>query len=179
LDEALQTLEPALAIFRRDNRPDHELRVLGRLGTAYTKLRQWPKAEEYHEQAHQIAKELLDLPVEGEQLAAVGYLRELLNDREGAILYYRRALHVAYQIGDGKLQAAYAVQLAEYMIDDVRTLSQAIQLLQEANTTVPSPEAKRLLSRADQRLKRSRAAGVQIPPAASSNKDFAARAYVA
>jgi hypothetical protein len=126
-----------------------------------------------------LAREQFDHATEAEQFAALGYLRELQRDREGALLYYRRALHAAYLINDVNQQVAYIVQLAEFMIDDMRTLTQAVQLLREAEEKRGTPEAERLLKRAEQRLKRATSAGMVVPPAEASNRDFAAKAYVA
>jgi hypothetical protein len=70
-------------------------------------------------------------------------------------------------------------QLAEYLIDDTRTLNQAIALLNEASEIAPSSEVKRLLKRAEHRLDRVMAAQVAISDIEGSNQDYAASAYVA
>lgn len=178
-EQARHILEAALSIFRKERRADHEARVLGELGRVYTSLSEWSKAEDHHEEALTLAREQFDQTTEAEQFAAIGYLRELMNDREGAILFYRRALHTAYLVNDAKLQVACAIQLGEFMVEDTRTLNQAVQLLREANEKAPSAAAERLLKRAEQRLKRASSAGLNIPPAEASNRDFAAKAYVA
>lgn len=177
--EAAPMLEAAIAMFRRERRGDYELRSLMRMGTALLALQQWPQAQQLHEQALILAKDQLDWNAEAENFAAIGYLRELLTDRDGAILYYRRALHAAYQLGDTRLKASHMFQLAEYLIDDTRTLNQAIALLNEASELVPSSEVKRLLKRAEHRLDRVMAAQVAISESEGSNQDYAASAYVA
>jgi tetratricopeptide (TPR) repeat protein len=178
-EDARQVLEPALAIFRKERRADHEARALGELGRAYTALQAWREAEEHHEQALMLAREQFDQVTEAEQYVALGYLHELLNDREGAILFYRRALHTAYQVEDVAMQVACAIQLGEFLVEDTRTLNQAVLLLREANEKRPSAQAERLLKRADQRLRRAASAGLNIPPAGTSNRAYAAEAYVA
>ncbi|MBX3066601.1 MAG: tetratricopeptide repeat protein [Anaerolineae bacterium] len=175
--EALQLLEPALTIFQRERRADQEARTLAKLGNVYTALGDWSKAQAQHEQAALLAKQQYDQAGEAEQYAALGYLRELQRDRDGSILFYRRALHAAYEAGNTDLQIAAAVQLGEFLIEDTRTLNQGIQLLREVSDK--STEAKRLLGRADQRLRRASGAGVVIPAANVSNRDYAAQAYVA
>lgn len=178
-NEAVQLLEAAIAMFRKERRADQESKSLGKLGSAYTQLNQWAKAQEHHERAVTLAREQFDHATEAEQFAAIGYLRELQRDREGSLLNYRRALHAAYLVDDVNQQVAYIIQLGEFMIDDTRTLTQAVQLLREAEEKQRTPEAERLLKRAEQRLKRASNAGLPIPPAEASNRDFAAKAYVA
>jgi tetratricopeptide (TPR) repeat protein len=177
--DSLQLLEAALPLFQQEHRADQEARTLAKLGSTYTALGDWSKAQEQHEQSALLAKEQFDQAMEAEQYAALGYLRELQRDREGAILYYRRALHAAYQTENVNLQVMCAVQLGEFLIEDTRTLNQGIQLLREASEKSSATEAKRLLGRADQRLRRASGAGMTIPEAESSNRDYAAQAYVA
>ena len=178
-NDAIQLLDAAIVTFRKEHRADQEGRALGKLGSAYTQLNQWAKAQEQHERAVVLAREQFDHATEAEQFAAIGYLRELQRDREGSLLNYRRALHAAYMVNNTDQQVAYIIQLGEFMIDDTRTLAQAVQLLHEAEEKHRTPEAERLLKRAEQRLKRAANAGLPIPPAEASNRDFAAKAYVA
>jgi tetratricopeptide (TPR) repeat protein len=176
-EEAARMLEPALAIFRRERHSDYESRVLGTMGMVYAKLNQWPKAQEFHEQALALARQHADQVEEAAQLAALARARELQGDPSGAVNFYRQALHVSYLLGDTDLQAENAFELGRLLIDDTRTLMQAAQLLRESDSLIPNSEARRLLSRADKRLERTRAAGIALPPAEGSNRDFAAAAY--
>jgi tetratricopeptide (TPR) repeat protein len=176
-EEALLMLEQALAIFRRERHTDYESRVLGTMGMVYAKLKQWPKAQEFHEQALALARQHADQVEEAAQLAALARARELQGDPSGAVSFYRQALHVSYLLGDADLQAENAFELGRLLIDDTRTLMQAAQLLRESDSLIPNSEARRLLSRADKRLERTRAAGIALPPAEGSNRDFAAAAY--
>lgn len=176
-EEAARMLEPALAIFRRERHSDYESRVLGTMGMVYARLNQWPKAQEFHEQALALARQHADQVEEAAQLAALARARELQGDPSGAVNFYRQALHISYLLGDIDLQAENAFELGRLLIDDTRTLMQAAQLLRESDSLIPNSEARRLLSRADKRLERTRAAGIALPPAEGSNRDFAAAAY--
>ncbi len=175
--EAALMLEQALAIFRRERHTDYESRVLGTMGAVFTRSQQWPKAQEYHEQALALAREHVDQVEEAAQLAALARVRELQGDPPGAVNFYRQALHVSYLLDNGDLEAENAFELGRLLIDDTRTLMQAAQLLRESDSLVPNSEARRLLSRADKRLDRTRAAGIALPPAEGSNREFAAAAY--
>ncbi len=175
--EASMMFDQALVIFRKEDRPDYESRVLGNMGAAYTQLKQWPKAQTYYQQALALSRANANQAEEATQLAALAHLCEVQNDRADAIRHYRQALHVAYVLDDQDLQAEYALELGRLLMDETPTLMQAAQLLREATSLVPHDETRRLLSRVDKRLERTRAAGVPIPPAAGSNRDFAAAAY--
>ncbi len=175
--EAIMMLEQALAIFRKERHAEHESRTLGSLGAAYGEMQQWPKAQEYREQALALAREHANQSEEAAQLPALAHLREVQNDRPGAVQYYRQALHMAYVLDDPGLQAEYTFELGRLLIDDTRTLMQAAQLLRESDSLVPNGEARRLLSRADKRLERTNAAGIELPPAESTNREYAAAAY--
>jgi tetratricopeptide (TPR) repeat protein/energy-coupling factor transporter ATP-binding protein EcfA2 len=175
--EAIMMLEQALAIFRKERHADHESRTLGTLGVAYAEMQQWSKAQDYREQALTLAREHANQSEEVAQLPALAHLREVQNDRPGAVQYYRQALHMAYVLEDSGLQAEYGFELGRLLIDDTRTLMQAAQLLRESDSLVPNSEARRLLSRADKRLERTNAAGIELPPAEQSNREYAAAAY--
>ncbi|MCC7446227.1 MAG: tetratricopeptide repeat protein [Anaerolineae bacterium] len=177
--EASMMFDQALVIFRKEQRADYESRVLGNLGAVNTQLNQWAKAQEYYQQALNLSRTNGDQTEEAAQLAALAHLSEMQNDRAGAILHYRQALHAAYVVDDQELQAACALELGRLLMDETPTLMQAAQLLREANALIPSDDSRRLLSRIDKRLERTRNAGVPIPPATSSNRDFAAAAYAA
>lgn len=173
--EAIQILEPALAIFRKEGRQDQEIRVLSKLGQAYSQLRQLSTATEHHTQALTLARNQSDLSAEATQLAALAHLRVLQSDHEGAIRYYGQALHVAHLLNDKPLQATYSLQLGMLLMDNTQTLNQAVQLLREADEQASNSESKRLLKRASQHLKRISDAGMTLPDAASSGREYAAK----
>ncbi len=175
--EAIMMLEQALVIFRRERNADYESRVLGAMGTAYAATNQWAKARDNHELALSLARQHANQTEEAAELAALAHICEIQNDRPGAIQDYRQALHVAYQLEDIDLQAEYDFELGRLLMDDTRTLMQAVQLLRESDSLVPNGEARRLLSRADKRVERTRAAGMTLPPVEGSNQDYAAAAY--
>jgi tetratricopeptide (TPR) repeat protein len=176
-EEALKMLEPTLAIFRRERHTDYESRVLGTIGAAYGTLNQWTKAGQHHEQALKLARQASNRAEEAAQLAALGHVCEIQTDRGGAIQYYRQALHVAYLLDDLDLRAELAFELGRLLLDDTRTLIQAVQLLRESDSLVVNIEARRLLSRADKRVERTHSAGISLPPAEGTNRDYAAAAY--
>ncbi len=177
--EALQVLEPALAIFRKEGRQDQECLVLAKMGIAYGRLQRWLTAQDYHQQALALATERSDRRLEADELAEIAEICLLQNDRARALLHFRQALHLAYALRSKPLQARYAFHLGNLLVDDLRTLKLAIQLLRESAEKHPDSETTRLLSRAETRLKRSEAAKVPVPPAEGSNRDYAAGAYLA
>ncbi len=176
-EEALKMLEPTLAIFRKERHADYESRVLGTMGATYSALNQWTKAGQYHEQALMLARQSANRAEEAAQLAALGHVCEIQTDRAGAIQYYRQALHVTYLLDDLDLRAEVAFDVGRLLLDDTRTLMQAVQLLRESESLVPNDEARRLLNRADKRVERTHAAGMSLPPAEGNNRDYAAAAY--
>ena len=175
--EAALMLEQALAIFRRERRSDYESRALGTLGW-FTQAAQWPKAQEYHEQALALARVHADQVDEAAQLAALARIRELQGDVPGAVNFYRQALHVSYLVGDDDLEAESAFELGRLLIDDTRTLMQAAQLLRGVRLAgsqqrgPPSAQPRR------------QTAGIALAPPGSpyrspegSNREFASAAY--
>lgn len=177
--EAIMMLEQALTIFRRERRTDYESRILGTLGSAYGEARNWPKAQEYHEQALYLARERGDRLDEATQLGNLAYIRELQDQREGSVTYYRQALHLAYLIGHDEMRGDYSFQLGRLLMDDGRTLSQAERLLTDADQLIPQDaEIERLLKRARKRLEHFKAGGMTISEALS-NEQYAAESYPA
>src|SRR2546430_13350855 len=83
--EAVMMLEQALVIFMREQHGDYQSRVLGALGAAYSAMNQWSKAREYYEQALALARRSANQVEEAEQLAALGHISEIQNDRGAAI----------------------------------------------------------------------------------------------
>jgi tetratricopeptide (TPR) repeat protein len=177
--EAIMMLEQALVIFMREQHVDYQSRVLGAIGAAYSMQNEWSKAAEYHDRALLLARRHANRPDEAVQLSALAHICEIQTDRAGAIQFYRQALHVAYLLDDLELRAEIAFELGRLLMDDTRTLMQAVQLLRESDSLVQNSEARRLLSRADKRLERTHAAGIELPPVEGSNRDYAASAYAA
>jgi tetratricopeptide (TPR) repeat protein len=175
--EAVMMLEQALTMFRKEHNSDYEARTLGSIGGAYAALKQWAQAQDRHEQALKLAREQHNQIEEVEQLSALAHLREVQSDPAGVVRYYRQALHVAYQLDDNELVAPLAFDLGRLLIDDTRTLLQAVQLLTESDSLIPNNEAKRLLARANKRVERTQSAGMSLPAVEGSNSAYAAAAY--
>jgi tetratricopeptide (TPR) repeat protein len=176
-EEAIMILEQTLAIFHKEKRNDYAGRVLGGIGAAYDGMQQWAKAQGYFEQALTFARQSGDQEGEVAQLNAIAHVRQMEGDLPGTIIYYRQALHVAYQLEDIDLQAALTFELGTLLIDNPNTLIMGLQLLRESDETVPNSEARRLMGRANKRLERANAAGLSVAPAELSSREYAEAAY--
>ncbi len=175
--EAILMFEQAAAIFHRYDQLSAERGVLAQIGRAYAAQHQPQRAAEYYNRALFLAHEGQDRDAESQALTQLAEMHYLMRDFEGAERFYRRALHLAYQRGDRGLQGQLALALGALLLDDIRTLWQAAQLLEEAESLIPErPEPKRLLKRARARLSRCQSAGLELAPA-RDNREFAADAY--
>lgn len=172
-DEALQVLEPAFSIFEKEEMKLEKARALIYSGSAYAKKRQWERAESDFQTSSETVKALDSKADEQRCYAAIARMRNLRGDLAGTLENYRKALHLAYQVSDTSAQAEYVYQIADLLIDDVRTLHQATRLLREQAAATPTPDLQRLLKRADMRLTR---AGSTVPPTLSS-VEYAGGAY--
>ena len=177
IDEGIDTLDSAIVLFHDEHFPGFESKALSTIGNTYLQHQQWAKAEKYDQRALSIAHDQLDQPGEAAQLAALGHLRELQSDPQGAIDYYAQALYVVYVYGSKDLQAKYAFELGRLLVDDTRTLSRGMQLLTESDNLAPSSETKRLLSRANKRSERLTSAGIPQPPAEGEIRDYVGEIY--
>jgi len=176
-NEAILMFEQAAAIFHRYAQLAAERNALAQIGHAYAAMNQPQRAAEYYNRALFLAHESQDRQAELEALMQLAESHHLLRDCDAAARYYRRALHLAYQRGDQALQGRLALALGALLLDDVRTLCQAAQLLEEAEACLPErAEPKRLLKRARARLQRWQNANLPLAPACD-NREFAAQAY--
>lgn len=177
--EAILIFEQASIIFQKHDLPADQAQTQAQIGQAYWQQRRWSRAQEYFDKALFVAREHFDRPNEALYLSRLAQLRNLQNDREGAIQHYRQALHLAYALGREGLQVETGLALASLLMEETRSVTQAVQLLHELSTLRPDDaQIRRLLSRVDKRVERFQAAGVELPPPDSSNRDYAARAYV-
>jgi tetratricopeptide (TPR) repeat protein len=175
--EAILMFEQAAVIFHRYDQLTAERNVLAQIGRAYAAQNQPQRAAEYYTRALFLAHEGHDQDAEIEALIRLAETHYLLRDYETAERNYRKALHLAYQRADTALQARLTLALGALLLDDIRTLSQAAQLLEEAVSLVPErAEPKRLLKRAAERIRRWQRADLPLAPA-RDNREFAADAY--
>lgn len=175
--EATQVLEQAAQIFERINQPDDALRVLDTLGTVHNALRDWPKALESHDHALNIARQQGNQRSEVEHLGSLAYAHEMQGDLSQSVNAYRQGLHVAYILADNDLAGQYAYRLGGLLLDDGRTLRQAVALLDEASTRLPDDsDVQRLVKRGHRRIEKVQSNGIAVPEAID-NAAYAAAAY--
>ncbi len=175
--ESVMMFEQAAAIFHRYDQLAAERGALAQIGRAYTAQQQPQRAAEYYNRALFLAHEGQDRGAEATAFIQLAETHYLLKDYAAAALCYRKALHLAYADEDQALLARLTLALGMLLLEDVRTLNQAVQLLEEATTYAPdNPEPKRLLKRANERVRRWQTAKLPLA-AASSNREFAAAAY--
>jgi tetratricopeptide (TPR) repeat protein len=175
--EAILMFEQAAVIFHRYDQLAAERSVLAQIGRAYAAQNQPQRAAEYYTRALFLAHEGHDQDAEIEALIRLAETHYLLRDYAAAERNYRKALHLAYQRADAALQAHLTLALGALLLDDIRTLSQAAQLLEEAAALAPErAEPKRLLKRATERIRRWQRANLPLAPA-RDNREFAADAY--
>ncbi|MCS6871932.1 MAG: hypothetical protein RML95_02080 [Anaerolineae bacterium] len=175
--EAILMFEQAATIFHRYDQLSAERSALAQIGRAYAAQQQPQRAAEYYNRALFLAHEGQDREAEIEALIQLAETHYLMKDFAAAAHHYRRALHLAYQRGDSALQGRLTLALGALLLDDIRTLAQAQQLLEEAASLMPErTEPKRLLKRAKARLGRWQAANLPLIPM-RNNREFAAEAY--
>lgn len=176
--EALMMLEQALTIFHRQNMLDHEVATLIKVGNAYAGQGLGPLAHEFYDRAVFLARESFNRAGEARALAAIAALHRASNETDNLKRHLRQALYAAFLADDPTQRASYARELGLMMVDDTRTLAQAVELLREASASDPSDtEVRRLLQRAETRLQRLIAAGSAPPPAQGAALEYAALAY--
>lgn len=173
---AVDTLSRALKIFKTQGRLDFQGRVLGSLGTAYGRLGQWLEAENRHKQALAIAQQSGDLEEQERQLANLAYVAQGRGDRAALMTYYRQALDLAYRSGEVVWQVRYLDALGRILMDDVSRVALAIRLMEEADGLIPDDERLRWLRRAQTRLDRIEASGIDQSPVPDSIPAWAAAA---
>ena len=174
--EAVDTLSRALKIFTAQGRVDFQGRVLGNLGTAYGRLGQWLEAENRHKQALAIAQQAGDLEEQERQLANLAYVAQGRGDRTALIASYRQALDLAYRSDEVVWQVRYLDALGRVLMDDVSRVALAVRLMEAADSLIPDDARLRWLRRAQTRLDRILASGIDQTPVPESLPAWAAAA---
>jgi tetratricopeptide (TPR) repeat protein len=111
--EAVQSWEAALKIYREIGVRQGEAESLGNLGNAYNNLGQYQKAIEYHQQALAIFKEIgaaegtrSARDGEAASLGNLGNAYNYLGEYQKAIEYHQQSLAIFKEIGDRQGEAA-------------------------------------------------------------------------
>jgi tetratricopeptide (TPR) repeat protein/energy-coupling factor transporter ATP-binding protein EcfA2 len=173
-DDALAMWEQTIPIFEREQRTDLLRDVLDRLGDTQAELMRWDNARANYTKALELTQSAGDKVAAFEELSRLGMLQESSGDREGAQLYFRRALHLAFELDDKEELGFTLLALARMLVDDTAYLNRSLQLLQAASELLPDDsEVKRLLNRAKTRQERLLRAGITLPLAEESLQEFA------
>lgn len=104
---------------------------LGRLGVAYSKLRQSEKAIEHFEQALVISREITDRRREGHCLGNLGIVYRHLGQSEKAIEYHEQALVISREINDRHRERADLSNLG-LVYDYIEQHQKAIEYFRQA-----------------------------------------------
>jgi tetratricopeptide (TPR) repeat protein len=173
-EDALAMWEQTLPIFEREQRTDLLRDVLDRLGDTQAELMQWDNARANYTRALELTQSAGDKTAAFVQLSRLGLLYESSGDREGAQLYFRRALHLAFELDDKQELGFTLLALARMLVDDTVHLNRSLQLLQAASELLPdNSEVKRLLNRAKTRQERLLRAGITLPLAEETLEEYA------
>jgi CHAT domain-containing protein/tetratricopeptide (TPR) repeat protein len=105
LQEAVQSWEQALQIYREIQDRLGEGKAIGNLGIAYDYLGNYPKAIAYQKQSLVIAREIKDRWGEGNALNNLGNSHRSLGEYNKAIEYHQQSLVIAREIKDPKAQS--------------------------------------------------------------------------
>lgn len=176
-DEALAVWQQALPIFAKEERHDLQRRVLNRTADVEAHALMWPQAQAHYKQAVDVAVAMEDQQAQFVQVSKLGHLLESSGHRDGAVLYYRRALHLAFALDDTTQLGYTLLALARLLMDDTVHLNRALQLLEAAvQLLTEDAEVQRLLGRAKTRRERLMRAGVTLPLSEDSLQDFAREA---
>ncbi|ERT04965.1 TPR repeat family protein [Lyngbya aestuarii BL J] len=98
--EALQSFQQALEIYREIGDRNGEGRSLGSLGNAYRRLGQYQEAIEFYQQWLTIAREIGDRNGEAGSLGGLGNVYNNLGQYQKAIEFHQQWLAIAREIGD-------------------------------------------------------------------------------
>jgi tetratricopeptide (TPR) repeat protein/energy-coupling factor transporter ATP-binding protein EcfA2 len=178
--DAISTWEQAIPILERAERPDLVRTVYSRLGAAHGEMMGWDQAQASYNHALELAQAAHDDQAVFEQLDNLGTMLEASGRRDEALLYYRRALHFAFDLDDQAQLGQTLLALARLLIDDTAQLHRAAQVLEAAQDCLPDDmQAQRLLGRVKTRQNRLLQAGVTLPLAEDSLQDYARAALEA
>ncbi|MBD1860058.1 MULTISPECIES: CHAT domain-containing tetratricopeptide repeat protein [Trichocoleus] len=129
--EAIESWQQALAIYRAASDRNGEASALVNLGNAYRSLSQYQRAIEYHQQALPILQQVGNRNGEASALVNLGNAYRSLSQYQRAIEYHQQALPIFQQVGNRKGKASALHNLG----NAYRSLSQyqrAIEYYQQA-----------------------------------------------
>ena len=133
--EALETFQQALAIFREVGDRESEETLLKNIGAVYNKLRQYAKGLEYYQQALDIAKETGDRKKQATILGDIADVYENLGEYPKALEfyleYYQHALAIAREKGDRKEEGTILDDIA-YVYHILGQYAEALKFRQQA-----------------------------------------------
>lgn len=128
--EGLQILLPFLDTRLRE-RADRMTKLLGTLGSLYSKLGDGDKAIVYHEKALALARESGDRVSEVTALGQLGLAYKDLNQLEKAISYSKQALAFAREIGDQQVEGSSLINLGN-VYARMGDMEESVQLYEKA-----------------------------------------------
>lgn len=178
VDDAIGVWQQALPIFEKEGRQQALRRLLNLLGDVNMRQMNWSQSESYYLRALETAEMLEEDRPQFVQLSKLAHLMETSGRRDGAITYYRRALHFALELAEPEQLGRTELALARLLIDDTLHLLRARQLLEAASELLPDDtEVQRLLRRARKRYERLLRADVTLPLAEDSLEEYARAAF--
>jgi CHAT domain-containing protein len=103
--DALQSWETALTIYRELGYRAGEAKALNNIGLVNEVLGSYPQALDYYEQSLVITRELGDRATEAGTLTNIGIVNALVGNYKEALDYYQRGLIITREIGDRSSEA--------------------------------------------------------------------------
>ncbi len=107
--EARQSWEAALELFRELGDRTGESAALSKIGVAYIHQGQYDQALDYHQQALTIAREIGDRAEEAIALNGIGWVKVRRGEYAQALEHYQQALAIAREVGE-RLDEARSLQ---------------------------------------------------------------------
>jgi tetratricopeptide (TPR) repeat protein len=174
LEDAITVWQQTVPIFERFNRDDELIDALNDLGDAHSRLMRWDDARAYYTQALEHIESLGDPEEIFDQVVLLATQLEASGNRHEATMYFQRALHLAFELGNQPRQGHVLLALARLMMDEGVLLNRVIQLLEAASERLPGNHAvQRLLRRAKTRQQRLTDAGITLILPEDSLEDYA------
>ncbi|MCL4239097.1 MAG: AAA family ATPase [Anaerolineae bacterium] len=178
LQDAVMVWEQAVVLFERVERDDLLRDTLHKIADTRAESLEWDSARAGYERLLALARARGDQAAEHGQFMSLGALFEAQGDPAHALMNYRRALHVAFDLAQREPLGAALLALARLLTDDTVQLNRTLQLLEAAEAVLPDDsEIKRLLGRAKTRQERLMRGGVALPVVSNSLQDYAREAY--
>jgi tetratricopeptide (TPR) repeat protein len=176
--DAIDLWQQTIPIFQRVQRLDLMLDVLGKCGDTQADLLQWEAAQASYNHALTLAQQSDNTQAAFDSLDRLAAMFVARGDPTSAVLYYRRALHLAYSLPDQQALGRTMLELARLLVDDTVHLNRTLELLQSASPLLPDDtEVQRLLKRAQARYQRLMNAGLTLPLTQGSLTEYARTAF--